>query len=185
MPSIGLTCVHVSLNARCGERVTNQRFREERRKTCTGMCGKSPLVTTASESLAHFCAFGVFDIVLLFCGFVSFLSLAVVSPSQVVSCLVIAPSVIPSRVLGLFRNVALVPFIFPFRTRTHICRPTVCVTPCCVSCCTVGQPHADRSLLEITLSMYACTTPDLFVCLQSPPYLYTDAVNMNPNTGAT
>ena len=101
MPSIGLTCVHVSLNARCGERVTNQRFRGERRKTCTGMCGKSPLVTTASESLVHFCAFGVFDIVLLFCGFVCFLSLAVVSHSQVVSCLVIAPSVIPSCVLSL------------------------------------------------------------------------------------
>jgi len=48
-----------------------------------------------------------------------------------------------------------------------------------VCCCAVGQPRADRALLQIPLSMHACTTPDLFVCLlQSPPYLYTEAVKM-------
>ena len=53
-------------------------------------------MTTALASLAQVCAFGVFDIILPFCGFVRPLSLAVVSPSQVVSCLLITQSVIPS-----------------------------------------------------------------------------------------
>ena len=117
-------------------------------------------MTTASASLAQVCAFGVFDIVLLFRGLVRFLSLAAASPPQVVSCLVITPSVIPSRVLSLFKNMTLVPFIASFRTRIHIRRPTVCVTPCCVTVYVVA-PSANPVRTE-----HCCRF--LFQCMHVP-----------------
>ena len=81
---------------------------------------------------------------LLFRRFVRFLYLAVVSPSQVASCLVIVPSTIPSCVLGLFGNVALFPFILSSRIRTHIRRTTICVT--------MGRRKWSHMLLQKSLS---------------------------------
>jgi len=83
-----------------------------------------PTINRANEPSLHHSSFRV----------VHFLSLTVVSPAQVVSCLVIAPGFIPSHVLGPFGTVH---FILSFRTQTHICRPTVCV----IQCCTLYRCH--------------------------------------------
>ena len=67
-----------------------------------------------------------------------------------------------SRLIGFgFERSAYLPGVSPrtFRTQTHIRGQTIRVT-CCVSCCAVGQLHADRALLQITLPelmrAYAC-----------------------------
>jgi len=91
----------------------------------------------------------------LFRRFVRFLPLAVVPPSQVVSCLVIAPSIVPSCILNLLGNVASVPFILSFQTQTDICRTTVCVT--------MGRIKWSYILLRKTASLSRLSQPNNYL----------------------